>query len=96
MTVVLAVLRLLVERWRGDLAAGKEPAAHCVWTAGELAADLGAQTATVRRQLVRLRAGVIERFQQATGVRLPDDEVVENIEGQGYCLNPTRMLARLA
>lgn len=95
-TAVLGVLRLLVERWRDDLAAGKEPAAHCVWTPEELAADLGAQTATVRRQLVRLRGGVIERFQQATGVRLPDDEVVENVEGQGYRLNPTRVLARLA
>ncbi len=95
-TAILALLRLLVERWRDDLAAGKEPAAHCTWTPEELAADLGAQPATVRRQLVRLRAGVVERYQQATGVRLPDDEVVENIEGQGYRLNPTRVLARLA
>ena len=58
--------------------------------------EVRAQPATVRRQLVRLRAGVVERYQQATGLRLPDDEVVENVGGQGYRLNPTRVLARLA
>lgn len=102
-TSVLGVLRALVLRWREDLADGKSPEDFCVWTPEEILAalqDSGTVTTdsppTIRRQLARLRTGISERYQRATGIRLADDEVIENVSGLGYRINPSRILALLA
>jgi hypothetical protein len=89
----VALLRWLAERWREDIAAGKVPADHCVWSADEIASELGAvggamKPDTVRRQLSRLRAALRERFVAATGVQLAEDAVVELVGGAAR-LNPS-------
>lgn len=99
---VLALLRVLVDAWRDDIGAGKSPADFCTWTPEDLRDALkdtpgGApDTATVRRQLGRLRAGMRDRYQQATGVLLDDDAVIEHVAGGGYRVNPVTVLAQLA
>ena len=89
-----AILRVLIDRWREDLAAGKAPADHCTWSPDELAADIEAlgwglspKADTIRRQLSRLRAAIRDRYREATGVALDDEAVVELIGG-GARLNP--------
>ncbi len=99
---VLALLRVLVERWRDDVGAGKAPADFCAWTPEELRDALkdtqgvAPDTTTARRQLSRLRAGMRERYHQATGVLLDEDAVIEHVAGEGYRLNAVRVLALLA
>lgn len=98
---VLAILRVLAERWHEDFVDGKPADAFCTWTPEDLrdalkdAASGEPDTPTLRRQLHRLRAGIRDRYQQATGVRLDDDAVIESVHGQGYRVHPTRVLARL-
>ena len=98
---VLAVLGFLVARWREDVADGKAPADHCVWTPEDIVAglrDIGVgatdSPATVRRQLSRLRVGVARRYLETTGVRLGEDAVVENVVGQGYRVHSGAVVAR--
>lgn len=99
---VLALLRVLVEAWRQDVGDGKAPEDFCTWTPEELRDALkdnpggGPDTATLRRQLARLRTGMRDRYQQATGIRLDDDAVIEYVSGSGYRVNPTTVLASLA
>lgn len=99
---VLALLRVLVERWRHDVSDGKAPADFCTWAPEDLRSALqdtrgGApDTGTVRRQLGRLRAGIRDRYRQATGFLLDDNAVIEHVEGNGYRVNPVAVLARLA
>ncbi len=100
---VLALLGFLVDRWREDVADGKAPADHCAWSPEDILAGLrdtgGAGTdspATVRRQVSRLRAGLARRYLDATGVRLDEDAVVENVVGQGYRIHPSGVVARRA
>lgn len=99
---VLAVLRLLVDAWRDDVGAAKTPEDFCTWTPEDIGDALkdtpagGADSATVRRQIGRLRAGMRDRYQQATGILLDDDAVIEHVAGQGYRVHPTRVLARTA
>ena len=98
---VLALLRVFVSRWREDLADGKAPDDFCVWSVDELRSALvqaegrRPDPATVRRQLQRLRRGMRDRYQQATGVALGEDDVIERLPGEGYRLHPTRVLAHL-
>jgi hypothetical protein len=98
---VLALLGFLVDRWREDVVDGKGVADHCTWRPEDIAAGLRdtgtARTdspATVRRQLSRLRAGIARRFLDATGVRLDEDAVVENVAGEGYRIQPRAVVAR--
>jgi hypothetical protein len=98
---VLALLGFLVDRWREDVADGKAPADHCVWTPEDIVSgmrDTGSATtaspATVRRQISRLRSGITRRYLDATGVRLDEDAVVENVVGQGYRVHPGAVVAR--
>ncbi len=98
---VLALLRVFVSRWREDLADGKAPDDFCVWSVDELrSASAHAEggrpdPATLRRQLQRLRKGMRDRYQQATGIALGEDDVIEHVPGEGYRLHPTRVLAHL-
>lgn len=98
---VLALLGFLVDRWREDVADGKAQADHCVWAPEDIVVGLRdtgtgatASQATVRRQLSRLRAGVGRRYLEATGLRLDEDAVVENVVGQGYRVHPGAVVAR--
>jgi len=98
---LLPILGFLVDRWREDLADGKAPAHHCAWTPEDILAglrDTGADgtdsPATVRRQISRLRAGIVRRYLDATGVTLDEDAVVQNVAGQGYRIHASAVVAR--
>lgn len=97
---VLALLRVLAQRWREDVADQKAPADHCTWTVDELRLAVGESgqspsRGTVQRQLQRVRAGIRDRYQRATGIRLDEDAVVEHVRGEGYRIHPTGVLARV-
>jgi hypothetical protein len=92
---LLPLLRVLVERWREDVAAGKALDDHCVFSVDELREELAAgsdtpppKSDTLRRQLGRLRSRIRERYQQQTGVPLDDDAVVQLVGAAAYRLNP--------
>ncbi len=100
---VLPLLGFLVDRWREDIADAKAPDAHCTWSPEDMLAgvrDTGASAtdspATARRQVSRLRAGIVRRYLEATGVTLEEDAVVQNVAGQGYRIHPTAVVARRA
>ena len=42
----------------------------------------------MRKHIGRVRDAIPERYKEATGLRLRDDEVLQNVPGQGYRLNP--------
>ena len=98
---LLPVLRVLVARWREDLADGKAPEAHCAWTPDEIRVELARDTSdapkldTIRRQITRLRAGIAERYRREATLPIDEDAVVEHVAGGGYRLNPG-LLARVA
>jgi hypothetical protein len=98
---VLPLLSFLVDRWREDVADSKAPADHCTWSPEDILTglrDTGVvatdSPATVRRQVSRLRSGIVRRYLEATGVTLDEDAVVQNIAGQGYRIHPAAVVAR--
>ena len=98
---LLPVLRFLVERWREDLADGKHPDDHCAFTVDEIRDGLrdsagdAPSLGTVRKQLTRLRERIPSNYRARTGLPLADDAVVEHVEGLGYRLCATGLLARV-
>ncbi len=97
---VLALLRVLAQRWREDVADQKASTDHCTWTVDELRLAVGESgptptRGTVQRQLQRVRAGIRDRYQRVTGIRLEEDAVVEHVRGEGYRIHPTGVLVRV-
>ena len=60
--------------------------------AATLAGSLGFDEQSLRQGVSRLRKSLFKQFQQRTGARIDDDDVIENRPGQGYRLNPHLVL----
>jgi hypothetical protein len=93
----LAMLRALALRWREDVGDGKAAADHCFYTPDEIAemAGLVVRGEAARKQVARLRAGVVERYAAATGVRLAEGAVIENSVGVGYRVGAAGVVVRV-
>lgn len=98
---VLPVLRFLVDRWREDLADGKEPDDHCCFTVAdirEVLRDHGGRVpseGTLRKQLTRLREHLASNYFSRAGRPLGSDAVVQHVDGLGYRLRPLGLVARV-
>ncbi len=101
-TGLVPVLRFLAERHHDDVVADKRPEDHCVWSPREILEDLEEQgqantedPGTVRRQLARIRRQIRAAYRDDTGIQIGMDDVVENIQGQGYRINAAKVTVAL-
>lgn len=92
---LLSVLRYFADRWLEDQRDGKRAGDFCLYTPDDVLDELIARGQTkakdrgaMRKHIGRVRDAIPERYKEATGLRLRDDEVLQNVPGQGYRLNP--------
>jgi len=100
-TAQLRVLEFFAARYREDLLDGKRPQDHCLYSPEEVLDDLQERRVastesprTMRRQITRLRNLVAQRYLGETGIRLDQDEFIENVLGEGFRLNARRVFIR--
>jgi hypothetical protein len=100
-TAQLRVLEFFAARYREDLLDGKRPEDHCLYSPEEVLDDLQERRVasteapgTVRRQITRLRNLVAQRYLDETGIKLDQDEFIENVAGAGFRLNAGRVVSR--
>ena len=92
---LLAVLRYFADRWLEDQRAGKRAGDFCLHTPDDVLDELLEQEQTkakdrgvMRKHIARVRDAIPERYEAAKGLRLGDDEVLQNVPRQGYRINP--------
>jgi hypothetical protein len=102
-TAQLRVLEFFAARYREDLLDGKHPEDHCLYSPEEVLDDLQERRVasteapgTVRRQITRLRNLVAQRYLDETGIKLDQDEFIENVAGAGFRLNGGRVVCLCA
>jgi len=100
-TALLRVLEFFAARYREDLLDGKRSEDHCLYSPEDVLDDLQERRVssteapgTVRRQITRLRNMVAQRHLDETGIKLDQDEFIENVVGEGFRLNAGRVVVR--
>lgn len=95
----LAVLRYFADRWLEDQRDGKRAGDFCLHTPDDVLDELlkqgrtkATESGAMRKHIGRVRVAIPERYEAATGLRLRDGEVLQNVPGQGYRLNPETVL----